>query len=86
MLDPKLARQALARPLSDAEKALASALEAIFASGTHDFADVAQALQARGTERPSGDTGAWSEAALVKELTAINAALDAAYAATGIGA
>jgi len=86
MLDPRLSRQSLARPLSNAETALAQALEEVFATGTHDFAAVAAALQAKGVMRPSGSHETWTEAALAEELRRINASLDAAYAADGIGA
>jgi hypothetical protein len=85
-LDPRLARQSLARPLTDAEQELARALEAIFASGTHDFAAVAAALQARNVARPSGTDAPWTPALLESELATINAALDAAYAKDGLGA
>ena len=86
MLDPRLARQSLARALSDHEIALARALEDIFATGTHDFAAVAAALQARAIARPSGARDAWTEATLTDELVSINASLDHAYATAGIGA
>jgi hypothetical protein len=85
-LNPGLATQALARPLSEAEAALARDLEAVFSEGVHDFGKAAAGLQARGTKRPSGAPGPWSEAVLHEELAAVNAALDAAYAADGIGA
>jgi hypothetical protein len=85
-LDPGLARQALGRPLSDAEVTLAQDLESVFAAGTHDFAAVAAALEAKGTPRPSGARDSWTADTLANELAAINAALDAAYAADGVGA
>jgi hypothetical protein len=86
MLDPRLAEQSLSRNLTGLEKALAQALEEVFATGTHDFAAVALALQAKAVARPSGTAGAWTETSLASELTAINASLDAAYAKDGIGA
>ena len=86
MLDTRLANQSLGRPLTAREQRLATALEEVFATGAHDFADVAAALQAKAVERPSGATGAWSEVVLASELSAINAALDEAYARAGIGA
>jgi hypothetical protein len=85
-LDPKLATQSLGRPLTEVERRLAAELEAVFAEGVHEFAAVAAALVARGAPRPSGDPGPWTEAALVAELAAVNASLDAAYAEHGIGA
>jgi hypothetical protein len=85
-LDPALARQSLARPLTAAEQAFATALEAVFAAGTHDFPAVATALQAQGIARPSGTAAPWTATLLASELAAINASLDAAYARDGIGA
>ncbi len=85
-LDPRLAEQALGRPLTDSEAAFARDLEAVFAEGIHAFADVAAALAKRGTRRPSGETGLWTEDVLLQELSAVNASLDAAYADSGIGA
>jgi hypothetical protein len=85
-LDPRLARQSLSRPLSDTEQGLARALEAVFATGTHDFPAVAAALQASNIARPSGTSEPWTTALLERELAAINAALDAAYIKDGIGA
>jgi hypothetical protein len=85
-LDPRLARQSLGRPLTELEAAFARDIEAVFAEGTHLFADVATALAKRGTQRPSGEGGAWTEESLARELEAVNAALDAAYAESGIGA
>jgi hypothetical protein len=75
----KLGRQSQRRPLSDAEAKLATALEQIFASGRHDFAEVAARLQELKVQRPSGATGVWSAEALESELRLINASLDDAY-------
>jgi hypothetical protein len=86
MLDPRLVHQSRSRPLTDAERGLATALEAVFAAGTHDFAAVAAALQAKGVARPSGSSEPWTLQSLETELAAINAALDAQYASHGIGA
>ncbi len=85
MLDQRLATQSRGRDLSATEQALAAALEAIFSTGTHDFDAVAAALQDRGVARPSGGAGEWSRDVLMTELVAINASLDAAYTARGIG-
>jgi hypothetical protein len=74
-----LANQALRRPLTPAESALAQAMVAIFATGQHEFAAVAGELQARAVARPSGSTEPWSVAALEEELHRVNASLDAAY-------
>jgi hypothetical protein len=86
ILDPRLATQSLGRPLMDAEAAFARDLEAVFAEGIHAFADVAAALSKRGTVPPSGAPGAWTEQSLMRELAAVNASLDDAYAQSGIGA
>jgi hypothetical protein len=61
------------------EAKLARALEEIFASGRHDFADVAASLGELKVPRPSGSTDPWSVAALESELQLINASLDDAY-------
>ena len=75
-----LANQSLRRPLAPVERSLADSLDAIFARGEHDFAAVAQALQAAGVERPSGQTGPWTTQVLDEELKRINASLDEVYA------
>jgi hypothetical protein len=76
-----LARQALGRPLTEAEEGLAKALETIFVSGQHDIEAVARGLQQAGVARPSGEGGPWTAAVLERELALINAQLDEAYAA-----
>lgn len=86
MHNPALAHQCLGRPLTDSERALAQALEAIYGAGTHDFDAVAAALNERGVLRPSGDTSPWTRASLEQELRAVNASLDDAYARNGLGA
>lgn len=86
MQDPALRHQSLGRPLSEAERTLASALESIYAKGTHDFAEVVGALNALGTGRPSGEPGPWTLDVFENELKAINAAHDAAYDTDGLGA
>jgi hypothetical protein len=75
----RLGRQSLRRPLSRAEAKLAQALEEIFASGRHDFSDVAVSLGELKITRPSGSTEPWSVAGLESELRLINASLDDAY-------
>lgn len=83
----RLATQGLRRPLTEAEQALADALEQIFASGEHDFAAVARRLNEHIIAAPSGDRGPWTVALLEAELKTINQSLDAAYAeATPIAA
>lgn len=79
-----LARQALGRPLTEAEVKLAEALTTIFGEGQHDLAKVAEELTRRGVARPSGDGSDWTLATLEAELQAVNASLDAAHDAGGI--
>ena len=75
----KLGHQSLRRPLSAAEAKLAQVLEEIFASGSHEFADVAASLGELKIPRPSGSTDPWNVEALESELRLINASLDDAY-------
>lgn len=75
----ELGRQSLGRPLTASESALASALEAIFATGAHDFSHVSDQLQRTGVAKPSGATDAWTVDSLHQELWLINDALDLAY-------
>jgi Recombinase-like helix-turn-helix domain len=79
----RLASQALARELSPAEEALATALELSFRTNGHDIEDLVRALREKDVKRPSGATEPWSLAALESELATINASLDAAYLARG---
>ena len=85
-LHSRLKHQSLGRPLTDAERALADALEKVFLTGQHDFEEVARALERDGVKRPSGQQGPWTATVLEHELATINASLDAAYAEHGIGA
>ena len=81
-----LANQTLARALTPEEVALANAMEQIYATGVHDFDQVAAALERDHIKRPSGNSGPWTAAVLHDELKTINASLDEAYARHGIGA
>ena len=74
-----LANQSLRRPLDEAERALADALDVIFGRGEHDFAVVTRSLQSAGVKRPSGGTEPWTAQVLDDELKRINALLDEAY-------
>ena len=74
-----LANQSLRRPLEADERALADALDTIFARGEHDFAAVAASLQSAGIRRPSGESAPWTAQMLDDELKRINASLDEAY-------
>jgi hypothetical protein len=74
-----LGHQSLRRALTDSERRLADALEAVFASGRHEFSEVAEELQRQGIARPSGVTGPWTVETLEYELKRINDSLDRAY-------
>lgn len=84
--NPELLNQSRGRDLTDQEVAFAAALEAIYAAGIHDFAQVVAALNDRCEPRPSGQPGAWTLDVFEAELKDINASHDAAYAANGFGA
>lgn len=83
-IDIDFERQSLARPLTGAEEALATALETLFAQNFHDFAVVATELQVLGVARPSGEEGDWDETVLAREISLINASLDQAYDEFGV--
>ncbi len=83
---PALAHQSLGRQITEAEAALAEALSEIYATGTHDFGDVAAALAEKRVTAPISGRTDWTEALLAEELAAINADLDAAYQEHGYGA
>jgi hypothetical protein len=85
-LFPDLAHQSLGRALTPEEAALAAALSAVYAKGTHDFAAVAEALTQDEIVAPRSRRTDWTEALLAEELAAVNADLDAAYEANGYGA
>ena len=85
-MDPRMAYQALARPLSEIESEFARVLEGIFTAGHHEFSAVAKQLDILGTARPSGLKGPWNKEVLSEELSLINVSLDLAYANEGIGA
>lgn len=82
----QLKHQSRPRPLSEAERALMSALLQVFAKGNHDFALAVASLNDNNVARPSGAPGPWSLAVLEEELQRINSALDEAYAQDGFGA
>ena len=86
MNKPGLETQSSGRELTREEVALASALEAIYTEGVHEFAAVADRLTSGGIARPSGAPTPWTETALLEELTRINASLDKAYGDNGRGA
>lgn len=83
---PELANQGRGRPLTAEEDAFADALMAIYGEGITREAALAEALVARNVTRPSSGKPDWTEKTLASELQAINADLDAAYAANGFGA
>ncbi len=79
-LHSRLATQALRRSLTEAEQALAAALEEIFTAGEHDFDVVVRRLNERKVAAPSGAGGPWTTALLESELKTVNESLDSAYA------
>ena len=81
-----LQHQCRGRPLSDGEMQLATALEAMFAAGAAEFAEVARRLSEQAVPAPSSQSTAWTPALLEHELSLINASLDEAYARSGLGA
>lgn len=83
---PALAHQSRGRELTAEENALAAALMAIYADGTHDYEAVAAALTKRGVVAPVSGGSKWTSGTLREELATINAELDAAYAEHGYGA
>ena len=85
-LHARLRHQSLGRPFTAEETALAQALEKVFRAGRKDFEDVARALERDGIKRPSGAAGRGPRRCWSRNLSRINASLDAAYAENGIGA
>lgn len=83
---PALAHQSRGRELTQHEKALAEALMAIYAEGTHDFDAVASVLTERAVIAPISGGDRWTAESLRIELAGINAEFDAAYAEHGYGA
>jgi hypothetical protein len=81
-----LGRQSLRRALAPAEIALAQALEAIFATGQHEFSAVVDYLERQQVPRPSGISDPWTVEVLEAELRRINASLDEAYLRRDSGA
>ncbi|MFT7595423.1 MAG: hypothetical protein ACI8R4_002751 [Paracoccaceae bacterium] len=78
--------QSRGRPLTEAERGFATALEQVFAQGIHDMSKVAEALAADQVPAPiSGGTN-WDGRKLAEELSALNASLDAAFEEHGYGA
>jgi len=83
---PALAHQCRGRDLTAEEADLAAALMDIYASGTHDFSAVAQALTERKVVAPIAGGTDWTADKLNEVLSKINSQLDAAYAEHGYGA
>ena len=81
-----LKHQSRTRPMSADEMQLATALEALFAAGIHDFEEVARRLSDQQVVAPASRATTWTTDLLVRELDLVNASLDDAYAARGLGA
>lgn len=82
----ELRDQSRGRDLTKAVAIFATALEAIYATGVHDFQNVVTALNTGAEPLPSGRPGPWTLQSFEAELREINASLDAAYAEHGFGA
>lgn len=82
---PALAHQSRGRALSADEQALADTLMAVMGAGG-DFDAVATALAEKGVKAPASGRSDWDRDLLHRELAALNADLDAAYAEHGYGA
>ncbi|MEZ5751821.1 MAG: recombinase-like helix-turn-helix domain-containing protein [Paracoccaceae bacterium] len=82
----RLANQSMGRPISAAERTLAEALMAVYATGAKGAEAVARGLAERQVAAPLSGRTDWDAALLEAELSALNQAFDAAYAAHGTGA
>lgn len=82
---PELPHQSRGRDLSEAEHALADALMEIYATGAAGPDAVAAALAEKGVVSPSSGSNDWTAESVAKELAALNADLDEAYAENGFG-
>ncbi len=83
---PELAHQSVGRAVSEAEKALATAMMEIYAAGAASFAEVAEKLTERGLLAPASGATVWDAALLEAELKTANDSLDESYQANGYGA
>ena len=81
-----LKHQCQGRAPTDDEMRLARALEAIYAAGAADFAEVARKLTEQAVPAPASRATQWTPALLEAELGLINTSLDDAYARHGLGA
>ena len=82
----ELAHQSPGRAITDAERALAEAMMAVYAAGAKGPEALAQGLAERGVTAPVSGRTDWDADLLDAELKALNASFDAAYAEHGIGA
>jgi len=81
-----LATQSRARELTAEEANLANALEQLFATGTHDFTDIAVQLTQRSIPVPGQSHCQWTLEILASTLNSINTDLDSIYDTDGFGA
>jgi hypothetical protein len=79
MFQKNPANQTLTRDLTSDEKAFSDSLFEIFGAGIHDFALVAEKMQAASVPAPSGDRAPWSRDKLEHELQRVNRLLDESY-------
>lgn len=82
----ELAHQSPGRAITDAERALAEAVMAIYATGAKGAEALAKGLAERGVTAPVSGRTDWDAALIEAELTALNESYDTAYAEHGIGA
>tara|TARA_R110002124_G_scaffold106467_14_gene258334 strand:- start:16519 stop:16851 length:333 start_codon:yes stop_codon:yes gene_type:complete len=81
-----LAHQSPGRTVSDAERALATALMEVYAAGVTGPGPVAAALAGKGVIAPISGRVDWDVDLIETELRALNDSFDAAYQDDGIGA
>jgi hypothetical protein len=83
---PELARQSVGRAVTEAEKALATAMMEFYGAGATTLAEVAEKLTERGVTAPASGGTTWDAATMEAELKAANANLDDSYQTNGYGA
>ena len=83
---PELAHQSVGREVTEAEKALATAMMDIYGDGAITLTEVAVKLTERGVTAPASCVTTWDAATLEAELKHANANLDDSYQTNGYGA
>ncbi len=80
-----LPHQSLGRALTPEEEALADGLMQVYAEGASGPAAIAAGLAKRGVVSPQSGKADWTAESVARELAALNADLDRAYAENGSG-